>query len=169
MMDILSQIICTEFNKKREIESPPYPKGMAIRFLKKIDLDVEQGNRYLDLFIYGRLAYIGVYAKLSWSILPTEQVVYDEEFDEYYHKGEYTTGETPWCMIDYHSSCWRNGVYDIMHYAKESLIMIQGLSATWYKWQPPENDIVKLIESKDQQYFNYRQIVDQEFRFNKSR
>src|SRR5271157_6011394 len=108
LTNILSTIICQEFEKAPVFKTPGYMSSidtaMLVNFRLAIDSEVEEGYRHLSLLIFGGgCNYIKVFARLKWTVVELSALNDDEA-----PSNSYTEGETPWILLSDHDSCWRS-------------------------------------------------------------
>lgn len=132
MLNILSSIICSEFENKvgRWQCKNVTPFAMKVSLRLSVDYSIEEGYRNLHILIYGPMNYVGVYIKEDWTVIPVDEI---EDEDSLKPGCDYRKGETGWKVISYHDSCWRtDGVDRILHLHRDRISGIDSLSY-WYK------------------------------------
>jgi len=132
---ILESIICNTFDK---FVGRGTGKAMDIRFRLNINHEKEEGYRHLNIRIYAPNNYVAVLVKEDWNVIPTEDLIWDEEEEDNFidknSKG-YVKGETEWQLVSFHDSCLRSdGIHDILWKNRERLTIIDTLDSTdaWY-------------------------------------
>jgi hypothetical protein len=128
--NIVSSIICSEFQKRfrDNVGCTAADRAMLVKFSLNIDHEVEDGNRHLELLIFGNESnYIKVFARLDWRVRQSG------EFDQ--PDGAEAEGKTPWVLLADHDSCWRgDGVESLLSSFQEQISCIDSLFTTdgWY-------------------------------------
>lgn len=154
MKNIVSNIICTEFEKNvgRWQTRNVSQFAMKITFRLSNNWDLEDGYRNLQILIYGPMNYIGIFVKEDWTVIPVDEV----EDDELKEGCEYRIGETDWKMISYHDSCWRtDGVDRILSHHSDRIIGLDD-STHWYEKVEISGKLLEQIEKMTSREGDYR-------------
>lgn len=116
LIRLLTTTICKtyEFVTKRSKDSNP--KAFVIRFCKKVNTEVEEGQRYVDLAICNKAEKVGVYTRDCWNIIPAEDLEYNEEFGSLAAKEgkAFSKGVTPWVLLGSEALGWDVIVYNFL-------------------------------------------------------
>lgn len=167
LTNILSTIICQEFEKSSVFKTPGYMSSfdtaMLVNFRLAIDTSVEEGYRSLSLLIFGGGSnYIKVFAQLKWTVVELHALDGDDEPSK-----SYTKGETSWILLSDHDSCWRSdGVEQVIRHFGDRLSMIDYLGSTngWYTARKLREDEIKSLEQL-WRHRTYQKLGDLEFHF----
>jgi len=136
LVSVLENIICSTFEK--EVGRGQMAKGkqfaMDISFLLSVDINVEEGNRNLNIRIFAPSNYVGVLTQETWNYYRHEDIKeYNDESIIFKEGKNHIIGETEWERQSYHDSCWRNdGIHSILYKHKETIITVDSMS-NWYK------------------------------------
>lgn len=136
MYNIVRQMIESTFRWRREKDmqwsfNEGNKHGMHFTFRLNLDKE-EEGYRFLDVILYGSARYVGVYAKIRWTVAHESQLGYDEEAEEEFVKGDYTEGGTQWYRLYYHDSCWPEGLNDLLRKMQRRTNIIE-TKQHWYE------------------------------------
>ena len=134
--NVLSTIITTAFtNEVGKFQSKnPIKQGMLVTFGTDINHDKEDGYRYFDLLVYGPMNYVGVYIRRRWTVIDLNDLNFNDDGDATIRFGkDYESGETPWEMISYHDSGWREGVRRVLDDYGQDFSILRTGSDSWYK------------------------------------
>ncbi len=160
--DIAAVIICSEYD--HNIPRVGSNLAMQLRFKLNVDHSREYGYRHLDILIYSAAGhnYVGVYAKLGWNVTKNEvleneadEVLDNEpEFDGYEEEPDlkYVKGETPWVLLVYHDSCWRDGIDSILRKYSDRISHIDTLFMGKNGWY----STVQIDEEMDEKLYDIR-------------
>ena len=137
MHSLLATMICAIFEEKcgkwqsRQVR----PQALQLSFSVHPDFDKEEGYRQLDLLVYGPMNYVEVWVRRRWTVIPLEDMEWDEEACESVIKPgqDYQTGATEWERICYHDSGWRTAIADLLFENREKLGTFDG--PTGQPWQ----------------------------------
>lgn len=110
MQRILADIINSSFTNSvgKHQNQNPIPSALVVIFRAKIDSEVEEGFRYVDLAIYGESDHVQVYGRTRWDVTPVG-------------KGSegYSSGASEWTLHADHDTRWREGTYEFLTEHKE--------------------------------------------------
>ena len=135
---LLTTVICQTFLKeagKFQNGDQGLKKAMVVSFSTRVDYDKEEGYRQIDLVLYAPANYVGVYERRRWTVIPLDDLEYDEEAGESFVKPgkSYVNGGTEWKLICYHDSCWRtDGVHDFLNRYADDINTFDG-AREWFK------------------------------------
>lgn len=143
MERIVSYIICTTFEKviKRWQTKNKIQQALQVTFNLRCDYDKEEGYRHLDLLIYGRMNYVGVYARERWDVISIDDL--DGE-DQIKLGCDYTKGSTDWQIESYHDSCWTSGVENILMQNKHKILTL-GCVDNWYEIVNLSEEMIEML------------------------
>jgi hypothetical protein len=167
LSNILSTIICQEFEKNPTFKTPGYlssvDTAMRVDFRLAVNSAVEEGYRHLSLLIFGAGSnYIKVFARLRWTVIEIADLDGDDNI-----RKPYTEGETPWILLSDHDSCWRSdGVERVIAQYSDRLSTLEwmGSSNGWYTAMKLTEDEIKSL-AKLWRNRTYEKLWDLEFQF----
>lgn len=132
---ILSDIICDTFEEKVGRNNPD--KALKVSFHVNPDYSKEDGNRYMDLLIWGPMNYVAVFFRDRWNVIDLSDLEDDGDGDTYIRPGAtgYVEGEGALQLKAYHDSCWReDGVKRILfEYLDKVASLDNGLKRDFYE------------------------------------
>jgi len=145
MYDIVAKIICETFNEKIGRNGGKQfgfttPKGLLIEFSTKIDYKTEEGYRYLDLFLFAPMNYVGVFIRDHSTIIKI-----DAEGELI---GDYVTTTGKWNCIGYHDSCWRSSVRELLFQNRDNITGLSTLSG-WYEVRDVPEEIFTALNERN--------------------
>ena len=146
---MLSDILCETFLKfpgKRQRDSDN-PLGMLVTFRTPTHHEVEEGYRFLDLFIYAPLNYVQVWTRHRSDIILLSDM--EEEDGEMVPKRgkRYKNTEEPWMLIADHDSVWRDMVRGFLQKEEKNINGFSGPSP-WHHSVPPFEGIEERYEEE---------------------
>lgn len=165
---ICANIIESHFDKeigRNQYRKPEHKqKAMLVSFRVKVDYDVEEGYRHLDLLIWGPMNYVAVMVRERWNVVRASDLVPHPDFegDTCIREGSegYVEGDTGWKLASYHDSCWRSdGVDNVIFGNRHRITGIDSLFK-WYEEINPspeqKQEFEKLLSrSGDYQDYHY--------------
>jgi hypothetical protein len=155
LTNIIASIISTqyerEFRHNKEL-------GMVVKFSLSPDYEVEDGYRNLSILIYDfGFNYVGVYAKLDWTVIRKEWL---------YDTHEYIRNDTDWILMGYHDSGWRDSINSLLYIHRERIVTIDWLFDGWYKNMKITPTLTESLRSKIRQRDGgERTLAELEFKF----
>lgn len=127
---ILSEIICAKADAKLR-----YNLGSAliVRFNAKVDYNVEEGYRFVDLAIH-RAGTTKVYYRHRWDVIGIDDLQYDIQGDVSVKLGRgYRRGADSWTCLSSHESGWRSDGVEGFLKQNEHLITTLCTYRSWYE------------------------------------
>jgi hypothetical protein len=133
---LLSKVIAQTFEKevgRGQFRREGPPKALKVSFSTRTDNE-EEGYRSADLVLFAGMNYVGVYVRDCWDVIPVEHLGYDEDLEDTYVKPghAYVKGESPWKVIGYHDSCWRDSVEKFLAERWEDILTFRG-PGSWFE------------------------------------
>jgi hypothetical protein len=176
MNGVVSSMICNEFRKEfqkrgdKSWQMSDPERAMRVRFSLKLDYDVEEGYRHLDLLIFGAGSnYITVMAKLDWAVIRTEWL--GDDGDGLLEGFDYIEGSTPWVHYSNHDSCWTSdGVERIINEFANRINCLDSRYDSWYfidTLTPEQVEEFHEITRKSRANGTKTKFQDIEFKFEK--
>lgn len=149
MENIVSSIICSTFETaigRWQARQEKQQHAMLVSFKQSIDYEVEDGYRFLDIFIYAPTNYVGVLARHRWTVIPLDEL--DDSDDSCLKPGcDYRIGNTNWKIASYHDSCWNSdGVQSIIRMNKNTINTISFNGSGWYQKIEMTKEWIEIFE-----------------------
>jgi hypothetical protein len=117
MLNLLVSVLRQTFEEKvgKFQVKQEQPKALLTNFRLTVDTDVEDGYRYLEVAIYAPCNYVQVWVREAWTVIPVEDLDYDDDGDATLKPGtDYDEGYTDWFLVADHDSGWTEGISRIL-------------------------------------------------------
>ena len=146
LANIIDSIICSTFERQigRRQSDNEKQYSMDLTFKLSMDINIEEGYRWLDIRVYAPNNYVGVLIRERWHYYKLEDVEFvDEREDITFKEGKgYIEGKENWKRKSYHDSCWRSdGIHATIYEYKDKIISIESLFGWFEKHEMIKKDI----------------------------